>query len=400
MRDPYSVLGVRRDARDDEIKAAWRARAKSVHPDHNGSDPLAATRFAEIGAAYELLKDPEKRRRYDARRKQADAAGEQTFMQKRAAEKEAAARAKAARAEAERVMEELSRANAQRAANAKGETADAGAGAPETPEDLINRIFGGAQAAAEEQTRATPGEAPKPQATTMPGDGATAQTADTGGAQGGPAPSGGQTADAEGPDTGREPPSPLSVQAVEFISGWFRRLRGLEPAPEKAPDIHSEAIVTLADLIRGGKGQVALADGRELRFLLLPGMGNGHVLKFEGHGHRIPGMQRGDLAVTLKIAPDARFRAEGFDIHTLLPVSLENAVLGCECTIETPEGPLDVTVPAWSDSTRVIRIAGRGLRETPDHRGDLVVEIRLVLWEKPDDKVTDLMRHMREGLYI
>ena len=71
MRDPYSVLGVKKDARDDEIKAAWRARAKSVHPDHNASDPLAASRFAEIGAAYDLLKDPEKRRRYDARRRKA-----------------------------------------------------------------------------------------------------------------------------------------------------------------------------------------------------------------------------------------------------------------------------------------------------------------------------------------
>ena len=65
MRDPYSVLGVQRNADADEIKAAWRSKAKSVHPDHNQSDPGASSRFAEVGRAYEVLKDPERRKRYD-----------------------------------------------------------------------------------------------------------------------------------------------------------------------------------------------------------------------------------------------------------------------------------------------------------------------------------------------
>ncbi len=60
MRDPYKVLGVKRDAGQDEIKAAWRNMAKAVHPDHNQGDPTASARFAEIGRAYETLKDPKK----------------------------------------------------------------------------------------------------------------------------------------------------------------------------------------------------------------------------------------------------------------------------------------------------------------------------------------------------
>src|ERR1700712_1445714 len=65
MRDPYKTLGVKRDAGVDEIKAAWRNMAKAVHPDHNLDDPTATERFAEIGRAYDTLKDPKKRSRYD-----------------------------------------------------------------------------------------------------------------------------------------------------------------------------------------------------------------------------------------------------------------------------------------------------------------------------------------------
>ena len=72
MRDPYAVLGVRRNAGPAEIKAAWRTMAKAVHPDHNRDDPTAAQRFAEAGRAYELLKDPKLRNRYDTARREAD----------------------------------------------------------------------------------------------------------------------------------------------------------------------------------------------------------------------------------------------------------------------------------------------------------------------------------------
>ena len=72
MRDPYVILGVRRNAGQDEIKAAWRSLAKAVHPDHNQDDPTAAERFAEAGKAYELLRDPKLRSRYDYARREAE----------------------------------------------------------------------------------------------------------------------------------------------------------------------------------------------------------------------------------------------------------------------------------------------------------------------------------------
>ena len=64
MTDPYEILGVARDADDDTIKKAYRRLARQYHPDVN-PEPEAQERFKDIGKAYEVLSDPEKRRMYD-----------------------------------------------------------------------------------------------------------------------------------------------------------------------------------------------------------------------------------------------------------------------------------------------------------------------------------------------
>ena len=66
VRDPYEVLGVAKTATEAEIKKAYRKLAKELHPDLTGGDPKKADRFKEVSAAYDLLRDAEKKRRYDA----------------------------------------------------------------------------------------------------------------------------------------------------------------------------------------------------------------------------------------------------------------------------------------------------------------------------------------------
>jgi DnaJ-class molecular chaperone len=78
MRDPYDVLGVSKSASAADIKSAFRKQAKKLHPDANKHDPKAASRFAELNAAYEILGEAEKRKAFD--RGEIDAEGKPRFQ--------------------------------------------------------------------------------------------------------------------------------------------------------------------------------------------------------------------------------------------------------------------------------------------------------------------------------
>src|SRR6202021_1597781 len=77
MRDPYEVLGVKKNADAAAIKSAFRKLAKKLHPDANKNDPKAAGRFAELNAAYEILGEDDKREAFD--RGEIDAEGKPRF---------------------------------------------------------------------------------------------------------------------------------------------------------------------------------------------------------------------------------------------------------------------------------------------------------------------------------
>lgn len=75
MRDPYTVLGVAKTAKPEEIKSAFRKLAKKYHPDQNQDDPKAQANFSEINQAYEIIGDKERRGQFD--RGEIDAEGKQ-----------------------------------------------------------------------------------------------------------------------------------------------------------------------------------------------------------------------------------------------------------------------------------------------------------------------------------
>ena len=349
MRDPYAVLGVKRNAGQEEIKAAWRSLAKAVHPDQNHDDPLATVRFTEAGRAYDLLRDPDKRSRYDRQQREAEL----------------------------RRMEQMRRQQAERKAKTEAPRMSG-----EEAEDMIARIFGvdsrGQQADAKPQAR------PQPQAQQAQASAAPAQDA---------------RKIADEPASDETVPARASAPASALISAIIRRIRGGRAKIEKAPDLVADVTVTVEDILNRVRPTIETPEGQTIRVPVGAGTTDGQVIRLKEAGYRIENLKRGDAVVTVRVAP-GRFRIDGFDLKVDLPVTIENAVLGCETTIDGPLGPLPVTVPAWSGSDQTIRIEGEGLTKENGERGDLIAEIRLLLWEKPDDKMIDLMRSLREGLYL
>ena len=349
MRDPYAVLGVKKNAGQEEIKAAWRSLAKAVHPDQNHDDPLATVRFTEAGRAYDLLRDPDKRSRYDRQQREAEL----------------------------RRMEQMRRQQAERKARTEAPRMSG-----EDAEDMIARIFGvdsrGQPADARPQARPQPQQA-QPQANAAPAQDARKAT--------------------EEPAFEETAPARAGAPAAALISAIIRRIRGSRTRIEKAPDLVCDITVTVEDILNRVRPTIETPEGQTIRVPIGAGTTEGQVIRLKEAGYRLENLRRGDAVVTVRLAP-GRFRADGFDLKIDLPVTIENAVLGCETTIDGPLGPLSVTVPAWSGSDQAIRIEGEGLMKENGERGDLIAEIRLLLWEKPDDKMIDLMRSLREGLYL
>lgn len=358
MRDPYSVLGVKRNAGQDEIKAAWRSVAKAVHPDQNHDDPNATVRFTEAGRAYDLLRDPDKRSRYDRQQREAEL----------------------------RRMEQMRQQQADRKAKAESPRPQDGPRVSgEAAEDMIARIFG-------VDSRGQPAEA-KPRPQPQPQAQAQAQASAAAPAQ--------EARKAPEEPAAEQSPMPArgAAPGAAIISAIIRRIRGTRAAVEKAPDLVADVTVSVEDILNRVRPTIETPEGQTIRVPVGAGTTDGQVIRLKEAGHRIENLKRGDAVVTVRVAP-GRFRVDGFDLKVDLPVTIENAVLGCEMTLEGPTGPLTVTVPAWSGSDQTIRIPDEGLVQENGARGDLIAEVRLLLWEKPDAKMIDLMRSLREGLYL
>lgn len=149
-------------------------------------------------------------------------------------------------------------------------------------------------------------------------------------------------------------------------------------------DIEAELPVTLEDLLRGGKRRIQLAEGRAVDVEIPLGVRDGVVLRLAGQGGRgVNGGPPGDLFLHLHLIPHPRYRVVGDDIEMDLPLWPWQPVLGAEVRVDTPEGPVTLTVPAGTQNGRRLRLRGRGLPRGDGSRGDLYAVVRIVVPERP-----------------
>ena len=117
----------------------------------------------------------------------------------------------------------------------------------------------------------------------------------------------------------------------------------------------------LTEAAAGGRRRLSI-DGRSVEVDIPRGVRDGQLIRIPGQGTPGTGGARpGDLILRIELLPDARFRVEGGDLYTDLPVAPWEAALGAEVPVPTLDGTAQVKVPAGSSSGRRLRLRGQGL---------------------------------------
>jgi DnaJ-class molecular chaperone len=167
---------------------------------------------------------------------------------------------------------------------------------------------------------------------------------------------------------------------------------GRQQAPAGA-DLNAILDIEIEDAVTAAKVTAIFPGGRKIAVKLPKGVEDGQTIRLKGQGEPSPfGGKPGDALVKIRFRRTSRYRIEGRDLHSDLPVELRDAVLGAKVTAETPSGKVAVAIPPWSSSDKVLRLKGRGLPHKTSGDGDLYVHVRVMLPENGDAELEALMK--------
>ena len=149
------------------------------------------------------------------------------------------------------------------------------------------------------------------------------------------------------------------VNIEDLFGDFFGGSGGFGPIP--GADQRAELELTVEEAYRGGRRSITL-DGRSYQVSIPAGVIDGQRIRLAGEGGRGSGdAPAGDLYLVVRVKPDRRFRLDGRDIATDLPVSPWEAVLGATVAVHTPGGEAKVKVPPGSSTGRRLRLRGEGM---------------------------------------
>lgn len=172
---------------------------------------------------------------------------------------------------------------------------------------------------------------------------------------------------------------------------------GRAEAGPPGADVTASAAVTLEQIARAEKIRVELPTGKTVEFGVPPAVRNGQVIRLRGQGQStMPGGPAGDALVTVDFVPHPQFRPEGENLRIDVPISLDEAILGAKVKVPTLEGSVTMTVPPKTDGGRSLRLKGKGLPGSGGQRGDLLVQLRVVLPDPMDPELEALMLKWRQ----
>ena len=344
--DLYIVLGVDRDATVADIKRAYRRLARRFHPDINPGDREAAARFREIVDAYETLTDPERRRRYDAGTLVSGGDDAATFG---FAGFDFSGAVVGDRATTfGELFEEVFRNRGDRAGVAE-RGADVHLKASLSFEQAWHGVDWPVTLMRHDTCRACAGS----------GHHRTAES------------------------------RCLSCEG----SGSVRSVRGHMVFSKNCPQCSGTGrLQQLACATCNGLGVETRSE--TLSVHLPAGVADGARVRVAGKGHAgVRGGSAGDLYIDVEVRPHRVYRREGDDLFLVIPIAIHEAALGAKVEVETPDGAVRLRVPPGTQSGQRFRLRERGaISPRTGRRGDLVVEVRLMLPRLLDERSKELLR--------
>jgi curved DNA-binding protein len=155
----------------------------------------------------------------------------------------------------------------------------------------------------------------------------------------------------------------------DFFEGMFgarrggrRSTGGFDSFSMRGTDHEAVLELSLQEAARGGRRRVSLGGGRDFEVDIPAGVRDGQRIRLAGEGGQGMGAgPSGDLLLRVRVRSDKRFRVDGSDVYTDLPVTPWEAALGARVDVETLDGTARVKVPAGSSSGRRLRLRGQGL---------------------------------------
>src|SRR5690606_33486145 len=160
--------------------------------------------------------------------------------------------------------------------------------------------------------------------------------------------------------------------------------------------------LTLEEAARGGLRELRLQapDGstRTIKVNLPKGVRPGQTIRVPGQGGAgLAGGPAGHLLLRVEVLPHPRFTVEGTNLRTRLDIAPWEAALGCEADVRTLDGQVRIRVPTGTNSGRKVRVRGRGLPAGKSgEAGDLIVELRIVVPDKPTAEEKELFEKLRD----
>ncbi len=157
--------------------------------------------------------------------------------------------------------------------------------------------------------------------------------------------------------------------------GGANRNRGGYARPKKGADIRYKLKLSFMEALTGGSKKIRTADGNSLSLKIPEGVEDGKTLRLRGKGQ--PGAYggpAGDAKIDITVGKHKYFQRDGKHLRLNLPISLREAILGGKIKIPMPGGPVQLNLPAGTNSGKTLRLKGKGIKG-----GDLLVTPQIVI---------------------